>query len=210
MTFILQPSIYARELFKLYEPNPELFKYIPMGPWKDLDDLLGFFDTYGRKRSDWVIFAVLDTTKGVRDERWGDGALAGIVALMNVRPNDLSAEIGAVIIGKQFQRTHVSTNVIGLLLGWSFTKLGLRRVQWQANHLNEPSISAAKKMGFTMEGVLRWERTIPLSKRDVAETVILNGEEQIPSRHTAMLSMNWVDWNNGLKDSVAQRMSRTV
>ncbi|PVG00779.1 acyl-CoA N-acyltransferase [Serendipita vermifera] len=203
------PAIYAQDLFHLYEPTPELFKYIPMGPWKDLNDLLAFFDTYGRRRSDWALFAVLDTSKGIRDEKWGDGELAGIVALMNVHPENLSAEIGAIIIGKKFQRTHVSSNVIGLLLEWSFTKLGLRRVQWQANHLNEPSVQAAKKMGFTMEGVLRWERTIPLSKRDVGETVIRDGEEQIPSRHTAMLSMSWVDWNNGLKDLVAQRMSRT-
>lgn len=38
--------------------------------------------------------------------------------------------------------------------------LGLRRCQWFANSLNEPSKNAGKRMGFKEDGVLRNHRVL--------------------------------------------------
>jgi hypothetical protein len=66
-----------------------------------------------------------------------------------------------VIVLPLYQRTFVSTHAIGLLLDYALQKpgdggLGLRRVQWMAHADNTASVRAAERMGFKMEGVLRY------------------------------------------------------
>lgn len=177
-----------------------------------MGDFLSFMHQFGHKKPDWVFFAVVDVTKDVHDMPWGDGALAGLVALLNTDPTNLLTEIGSIIIGKQFQRTHVTSNTVGLLLQWCFDDLKLRRVQWQANCRNGASVSAAKKMGFTLEGTIRWHRVLPKEKLDigVGELFIRDGSEEDPGRHTSILSMSWDDWEGGLRESVSNRMVRNV
>lgn len=38
--------------------------------------------------------------------------------------------------------------------------VGLRRVQWQANSVNEVSRKVAERIFFSLEGVMRWERVL--------------------------------------------------
>lgn len=173
-----------------------------------MNDLLSFLYTTGHEKPDWVTFAVLDLTKPVDHNRWGKGQLAGSIALINTEAHNFSTEIGFVMIGKEFQRTHVNTNAVGLLLQFCFSELGLRRVQWQANYRNEPSVQAAIKLGFQHEGIIRWQRILPARKQDTGEPVERNGKEEVPGRHTAMLGMYWDSWEAGLKDTVAKRMAR--
>ncbi|KAH8759735.1 hypothetical protein BGZ57DRAFT_614301 [Hyaloscypha finlandica] len=80
-------------------------------------------------------------------------------------PVNVVTEIG-VIISPAFQRTHVSTNAVGLLLVWTLDRpsaggLGLRRVAWQAHAENQASREVALRMGFELEGILRWQRVSP-------------------------------------------------
>jgi len=42
--------------------------------------------------------------------------------------------------------------------------LGLRRCQWFANSLNEPSKAAATRLGFKQDGLLRNHRVLGLGK----------------------------------------------
>jgi RimJ/RimL family protein N-acetyltransferase len=180
-----------------------------MGPFEAMDDLLSFMHAVIVQDPGNVVFAILDRTKPVYHDRWSGGQLAGTIALLNTEVHNFCTEIGFVMIAKQFQRTHVTTNAVGLLLQWCFSELGLHRVQWQANHRNEPSIQTAVKIGFTREGIIRWQRVLPASKRDVGELVNRNGKEEV-GRHSAMLAMYWDDWEAGLKDTVATRMARTA
>ncbi|KAG8817561.1 hypothetical protein FRC17_011175 [Serendipita sp. 399] len=205
------PAVFTQEFYNLIEPNSqELLQYLPFTPWRNIEDVLLFLETTGHRKSDWLLFAVLDLTQGRSDPRWGEGKLAGMIALINCIPHDYSAEVGAVIIGKPFQRTHVTTNATGLLLEWCFSDLKLRRVQWQANALNAPSVAAAQKMGFKLEGIIRWQRAQASCKKETGVVVDQGyGDEDIPSRHTAMLSICWDDWRDGVAEILAKRMSRT-
>ncbi|KAG8773543.1 hypothetical protein FRC20_006473 [Serendipita sp. 405] len=205
------PAVFAQEFYNLIEPDlQDVLRYLPFSPWKRLEDVLVFLETFGHRKPDWLIFAVIDLTKNHSDPRWGEGALAGMIALMNCVPHNYSVEIGAVIMGKRFQRTHVTTNATGLLLQWCFSELNLRRVQWQANALNSPSVAAAQKMGFKLEGILRWERAQAACKKGTGIVVdIGHGDEDIPSRNTAMLSICWDEWRDGLAETLGARMART-
>ena len=63
----------------------------------------------------------------------------------------------------------MTSNAVGLLLAYTLDAppdggLGLRRCQWQAHARNEASRRVATRMGFTFEGVQRFQRVIPSHK----------------------------------------------
>lgn len=98
-----------------------------------------------------------------------------------------------------YQRTHVTTNAIGLLLAWcldppSAGGLGLRRVQYQTNEENQASMRTAERMCFAFELVQKYRR------------VVKGGD-----CHSAMLAMTWEDWReNGVREKVLAMMERKV
>ena len=102
----------------------------------------------------------------------------------------------------KFQRTHVTTHGTGLLLQHTLDAppkgLGLRRVQWQANSLNTRSIKTAQRLGFTLEGIIRWQRVLDPectgNNVDVGHLPEVNGKKLGPGRHSAMLAFCWDDW----------------
>lgn len=106
------------------------------------------------------------------------------------------------MIFDKFRRSHVTTNACGILLEHCLDPpahggLGLRRVQWTANADNKSSIAAAQKLGFQMEGILRWVRILPQEKS--GPNASFAGSEKYPGhaspgRHTAVLSFCWDDW----------------
>jgi hypothetical protein len=83
-----------------------------------------------------------------------------ILKPFQVRPYDVHGR--AKLISK---RTHVLSHAAGLMIhrildSESEGGLGLRRCQWFANSLNEPSKAAAKRLGFQLDGVLRNHRVL--------------------------------------------------
>jgi RimJ/RimL family protein N-acetyltransferase len=87
--------------------------------------------------------------------------------------------------------------------------LHLRRVQWQAFSTNQASIAAAQRLGFQLEGIIRWQRVLPEGKIGNSDGVIDDkmpemdptGQKRLgPGRHSAMLSLCWDDWENGARE----------
>jgi RimJ/RimL family protein N-acetyltransferase len=54
--------------------------------------------------------------------------------------------------------------------------MGYRRCEWKCNLLNEPSLRAAKRLGFTFEGVLRQHMIVKSRSRDTAWFAMLDSE----------------------------------
>lgn len=122
-------------------------------------------------------------------------------------------EIGCVVILPAFQRTHVASNAVGILLHYALDTaphgLGLRRVVWQANELNEPSVRLAQRMGFVLEGILRWDRVLPAGRP--GNGIALRDEDpraKCPGRNTAMLGLTWDDWEHEWREKVDAIMAR--
>jgi len=132
----------------------------------------------------------------------------------------LAVEIGHILTLPAFQRTYVTSNAVGLLLHYALDTpsaggLGLRRVFWQANALNEKSVRAAQRMGFHFEAIIRWDRVLPLGK-DIDIAGNKKGERSEDprpgciARDTAMLSLCWDDWEGGGRQHVDEIMARTT
>jgi len=207
------PSLHASLYTDAARPHPELYRYCPWGPFPDLSSVQHFFEVSVRQVSNLVVWAVIDKTRpDAAHPELGGGSLAGIIGLLNTSPENLMTEIGLVLIFPSFQRTHVTSNAIGLLLHYCFDAptfpspgLGLRRVQWQAHVDNAPSIRTAERMGMKLEGIIRWQRVLPQDKEGASR----DGDRAKPARHSAMLAVCWDDWECGVKDHVNHLMART-
>ena len=107
-----------------------------------------------------------------------------------------------------FQRTFVASNATGLLLQYVMDGpphgLGLRRCQWQTHTSNEPSRRLALRMGFTFEGVQRFQRALPSNRLgngfDVAELPEATGAKLGPSRDSAIFAHYRDEWKEKRKE----------
>ncbi|KDQ19861.1 hypothetical protein BOTBODRAFT_101699 [Botryobasidium botryosum FD-172 SS1] len=208
------PSLHASLYTDATRTHPGLYRYFPWGPFPDLSSTQNFFEVSVRQVAHLVVWAVIDKTRpDPAHPELGGGSLAGTIGLLNTSPEHLMTEIGHILIFPSFQRTHVATNAIGLLLNYCFDAptsttpgLGMRRVQWQAHAENAASIRTAERMGLKLEGIIRWQRVLRQDK----EGLVRDNDGTKPGRHSALLAVCWDDWECGVKDHVNRLIVRTV
>ncbi|CAA7263759.1 unnamed protein product [Cyclocybe aegerita] len=210
------PSQHAELFMSQALLYPEVFSFLPFGPFADTHDFMtNLIQARVEKDPGYILFTIYDKTRPTLAKEW-PGAIAGIIGLINSSAQNLQTEIGCVIILPPFQRTHVASNAVGLLLHYCLdlpdpastlvdkpvtivdgAPLGLRRVCWQANARNMESIRLAERMGFRMEAILHWDRVLPPGKQG-NRSALREGEarEGCPGRDTALLSLCWDDWEH--------------
>ncbi|KAG8933222.1 hypothetical protein FRC01_010373 [Tulasnella sp. 417] len=210
------PALHRSQLLDGVTGNPALYTYLPYGPFdhSSVDAFNLWHEQRIRGDPSTVLFAIIDKTSPSPDSHPSQGgALAGVIAYLLTFPQTLSTEIGHILILPKWQRTFLNTNAVGLLLihalevpengGW-----GLRRVQWQANAENGPSRRAAERMGFKMEGIIRWQRLLPgANGRPSASAKDRKGDPQpdVPGRHTAMLALCWDHYDRASLEALMDR-----
>lgn len=155
--------------------SPETFTYYPLGPWINVFDLVTTLERHARRSEAVLLYAILDKTKPkVIDENGHESwPMAGTVGFLSTNPNNLSIEVGYLVIFPAFRRTHITANAVGLLTLFALTPetsfgatefpdggLGYRRVAYQAHYLNEPSIRVAERFGFVREAIQKWQRVL--------------------------------------------------
>jgi RimJ/RimL family protein N-acetyltransferase len=174
----------------------------------EADFMREFYDKYISTSPEGCLYAIFDkvTVPGKEDA----SNYAGIIALVATNPVNAVTEMG-VIVFPAFQRTHVATNAIGLLLLWTLDPpsaggLGLRRVEWQTHAENVASRRAALRMGFEFEGIARWQRVFPHTKAGLPVEALekRNGTKgELPGRHSAIFSIVWDEWDEKRSKVVA-------
>lgn len=66
------------------------------------------------------------------------------------------------------KRTRLSTESLFLVISYFMDTLQYRRCEWRTNCLNAPAISAAERIGFRKEGILRDRKISKGYSEDVA------------------------------------------
>lgn len=117
--------------------------------------------------SDPLFFAVIDKATGRAEGRQ---------ALMRIDPVHGVIEIGNILWGPAMARSRVATEALCLFASHAFDTLGYRRFEWKCNDRNEPSKRAAKRFGFTFEGVFRNHMVVKGENRDTAWFSIIDSE----------------------------------
>ena len=92
----------------------------------------------------------------------------GMASYMRIDEKNGSIEVGCVAHGAAMARSPASTEAHYLMARRVFDELGYRRYEWKLNNPNEPSHRAARRFGFTFEGVFRQAEVKPYGNRDTA------------------------------------------
>ncbi|OCB90546.1 hypothetical protein A7U60_g2224 [Sanghuangporus baumii] len=213
--FFNKPTLHAQEHVDLSKTHPELFKYLPYGPFETPGEFASVYENSVTSVRGNVLFAILDKTGGDGSPRY-----AGVAGLLNTSVANQCTEIGFITIFPEFQRTHVTANAVGLLLHYCLELpssingkygpgLGLRRVQWQTHEENAASVRAAERMGFRREGLIRWQRILLEGKYGMTVPPEREALCKNLGRHSWMLAVCWDDWElGGTREFVQEQMER--
>lgn len=200
--------------------HPELWANMSFIPFTTVNELKESFT-----RPDTILslsnpahttFAIIDKTRD-RSPEDPEGELAGMVAYIYTSKAHLSSEIGAIVVLPQYQRSHVTSNTVGLMLQYAFTSpedggMGLQRIQWHCSTANAASAKVAERMGFEKVGKIPYHMKFPLGKR---HGKLGNGKPLPPGSHpddvwrdTFYYSLSWDVWEDEAREKVEKAMSR--
>ena len=122
----------------------------------------------------------------------GNDRAVGMASYMRTDAANGVTEVGCVGHGSQMAGTAAATEAHYLMARRVFDEVGYRRYEWKLNNLNEPSHRAAKRFGFTFEGIFRQHQVTPRGNRDTAWYAMLHHEW--PLIRTAF--ENWLNPGN--------------
>jgi RimJ/RimL family protein N-acetyltransferase len=140
------------------------FDYLFDVPPKGLEDM----HAWVRKNAaaeDLVVHAVVDIATGIA---------SGRQSYMRIVPEHGVIEIGNILWGPAIARTRVATEALYLAAKYVFEELGYRRFEWKCNNLNHPSKAAARRFGFSFEGLFRQHMWAKGANRDTAWFAMLD------------------------------------
>lgn len=127
--------------------DPELWRWIP-NQVTTREEMRSYIETALREKDAGVSlpFAVIHMESGraIGSTRYGS------INLPNKR-----VEIGWTWYGSAFQRSPVNTECKLLLLAQAFDTLGMLRVEFKTDALNEKSRNALARIGAVQEGIFR-------------------------------------------------------
>ena len=172
--------------------NESLWDWVLHGPF-DTPERLGSFFLARNASGEWRTMVIVDDAT--------DTCL-GTASYMRLRPDQGSAEIGAVLYSRALQRTRVGTAAFALMATHLFDELGYRRFEWKCNAQNEASGRAARRYGFSWEGRFRNDYVWRGRNRDTDWYSIIDSEW--PSCQAALGT--WLDPAN-FDDAGVQRES---
>jgi RimJ/RimL family protein N-acetyltransferase len=101
------------------------------------------------------------------------GKTLGVATYLRIDPACGSIEIGHIVLSRALQQTRAATEAFYLMM-WHAFELGYRRVEWKTNVHNRASIRAAKRLGFSSEGVFRQHRVDKGRNRDTLWFAIID------------------------------------
>lgn len=157
---------HVADLFDAAKADHARFAYLSEdGP----DDAAAMADwvTRAMAKDDPLYFAVIDKASGRAEGRQ---------SLMRITPAHGVIEVGGIYWGPRISRSRVTSEALYLHARYAFEELGYRRFEWKCNDLNEPSKAAARRFGFSFEGVFRQHMIVKGRSRDTAWFAMLDSE----------------------------------
>ncbi|MER5349601.1 GNAT family protein [Kitasatospora sp. NPDC002551] len=139
------------ELWAAVGADPEVWRWIPFGAPASEEELGAILDRRLAEvaAGSAVKFAVIDLASG---------RAVGITGYYAFDAEDELVEIGGTWYARSVWRTAVNTESKLLLLTHAFEVLGMGRVFWKTDALNDRSRSAILRLGARFEGVHRREK----------------------------------------------------
>jgi len=164
---MLDAVAHGDDLFAAFTtPSSGLWTYLSVGPFADRPSFDVFLAGIAAS-TDPLLYAIINTATGRAE---------GFASYLRITPDAGSLEIGYIAMSPMMQRTRIATEAMYLMMAHAFDDLGYRRYEWKCDSLNAPSVRAAKRYGFTPEGVFRQATVYKNRNRDTAWFSILDSE----------------------------------
>jgi RimJ/RimL family protein N-acetyltransferase len=138
--------------------DPAIWIYMGYGPFADMASFKSWLVERAAS-NDPLFYAVIDKATG---------KAAGMASFLRIVPADGVIEAGHIWFTPALQRTRQATEAIYLMAKYAFDTLGNRRFEWKCNARNTPSRAAARRFGFTFEGIFRQHMIVKGRNRDTA------------------------------------------
>ncbi len=162
----LAPTRHSRDLFEAFSLDREgrNWTYLPIGPFTTFDAFQAWIER-DCLEDDPFFYAVIDPATG---------KALGMASHMRVQPEAGVIEVGHIHYSPKLQRSIAATETMALMMRRAFNQLGYRRYEWKCNALNEPSMRAAIRLGFSYEGTFRQAGVVKGHNRDTAWYAIID------------------------------------
>ena len=150
-------GLHPSDLFEALSGNDSDWTYLHHGPFNDLAS----FQEWAQATclSDDPLFYTL------RDNETGKPG--GMASYLRITPGSGTIEVGNIHLGSALKRSRTATEAMFLMMEHAFS-LGYRRYEWKCDALNEPSRTAALRLGFTFEGTWRQATIYKERNRDTS------------------------------------------
>ena len=167
---IVEPTNIERHSADLFQANRldrenRLWTYLPYGPFDTLDDYRQWLAD-ACLSGDPMFFSIISQQTG---------KAAGVASYLRIDPGAGSIEVGHINYSPAMQNTAAATEAMYLMMNNIFA-LGYRRYEWKCNALNQPSRTAAIRLGFSYEGLFRQMMVVKGRNRDSAWYSIIDKE----------------------------------
>lgn len=146
--------------------EPSLWRWLGYGPFADAATLGPWLEERA-----WSADPLFMALRDLSDDR-----VKGMCAWLRLDPAMGVIEIGHIWYGIGLQRTPAATEAMYLLFRHAFAERGYRRLEWKCDAANEPSREAARRLGFTFEGIFRQHMIVKGRNRDTAWFSLLDHE----------------------------------
>ena len=146
------------------DKNGTLWTYMPVGPFAALVDYHAWVTDACTSR-DPLFFAVIDKTTE---------KAVGVASFLRIQPENGVVEVGYITLSPALQRTPMATEAMFLMMKRVFDDLGYRRYEWKCDALNQPSRTAAARLGFSYDGLFEQALVYKGRNRDTAWFSILD------------------------------------
>ena len=162
----INPARHAAELHDAYQQDREgrNWTYLGYGPFDSLDAWSAWMERTCRG-SDPLFHAIIDGATG---------QAVGMASYLRLDPGAGVIEVGHIHYSPRLQRRTAGTEAMYLMMRRVFEELGYRRYEWKCDALNAPSRHAARRLGFTFEGVFRQATIYKGRNRDTAWYAIVD------------------------------------
>ncbi|GAA2139559.1 GNAT family protein [Kitasatospora kazusensis] len=158
------------DLFAAVGGDEELWRWLPHRAPRTEDELGAVLDERLAEvaAGHCLAFAVVSLESG---------RAIGVTCYFDFSATDELLEIGGTFYSRAVWRSACNSESKLLLLTHAFEELGMGRVMWKTDHLNERSQNAIRRLGATYEGTFRRHRRRPDgSWRDTVQFAMLREE----------------------------------
>lgn len=193
----LAPVRHAADLHAAnsHDDSGAMWTYMPYGPFASEDE----YKTWCRQMAeadDPLFHAIIDT---------GSDRAVGVASYLRIEPAFGVIEVGHIVYSPLLQRTTAATEAMYLLMRRVFDELGYRRYEWKCDALNEPSLRAADRLGFTFGGIFRQALVYKGRNRDTAWYSITDAEwPRLRAGFEAWLDPSNIDEKGAQRRSLAE------